>query len=179
MCKSKKCGEIKPFSEFYNNKKTKDGKSYRCKECIKDVRSAKKHDSICENLDCFEPFKSSRLKTKFCESCRPQTRTKEQCHEIALKYNTPKEFKDNEPAVYNYASGRGWLDDIQSHMCRKRVQRTDEELKTEMIKYGSRVEFSNTNSNYYQQAKKKPWYTIFAQELWGDFNTGGWGDRIS
>lgn len=33
-----KCGIEKPFSEFYNNRASKDGKTTRCKECEKVIR---------------------------------------------------------------------------------------------------------------------------------------------
>lgn len=30
-----KCGETKPLSDYYKKANTKDGKSYRCKDCVK------------------------------------------------------------------------------------------------------------------------------------------------
>lgn len=178
MCKSKKCtkcGEIKPLDEFHRNKTGKFGRHARCKECINKAAREKKYDLTCGNENCKKPFKGNERTTKYCLDCRPQTRTFEECHEIALKHDTPKEFKDNDYATYQYATNHGWLGEIQSHMVFSRISKSDGELKTEMRKWQSRVGFRDGNSGDYQQAKKKPWYKDYCQEIYGDPHTGGWG----
>lgn len=47
-----------------------------------------------------------------------ESRTKEQCAEIAAKFKTRKEFKEKEPTVLSYSYNNGWLDEICSHMKR-------------------------------------------------------------
>ncbi len=37
MKKCNKCGEVKPKTEFYKNKKTKDGLQYTCKKCCREL----------------------------------------------------------------------------------------------------------------------------------------------
>jgi predicted GIY-YIG superfamily endonuclease len=45
-----------------------------------------------------------------------KTRTKEECHKEALKYETKKEFKEKNSTVYKYSFDHGWLDEICTHM---------------------------------------------------------------
>lgn len=42
--------------------------------------------------------------------------TKEECHKVALKYKTAREFRKQERSVYATALHKGWLEDISSHL---------------------------------------------------------------
>ena len=46
----------------------------------------------------------------------PRKWTKEKCHQVALKYKTAKEFRQNEKSVYATARNFGWLEEICSHL---------------------------------------------------------------
>ena len=52
-----KCGQEKPLAEFYNNKKAKDGKTFRCKSCMNTVNEKYRKDNP-------EKVKETRRKTK-------------------------------------------------------------------------------------------------------------------
>ncbi len=45
-----------------------------------------------------------------------QNPSKKECQDIARKYETRKEFRNQEPLYYNYIYHKGWLDEICSHM---------------------------------------------------------------
>ncbi len=47
---------------------------------------------------------------------RSESYTKENCHIVAIEYNTRADFQRGNCAVYRVAKQRGWLDDICSHM---------------------------------------------------------------
>jgi len=50
------------------------------------------------------------------KTARSDAYTKENCHIVALKYNTRADFQRGNGAVYRVAKQRGWLDDICGHM---------------------------------------------------------------
>jgi len=50
------CGKLKPFSKFYKNKNTKDGRRHDCKDCER------------------HRFKNSRLKWRFCIDLKEYSR---------------------------------------------------------------------------------------------------------
>lgn len=51
-----KCKLEKPVDEFYNNRKTKDGKDHRCKQCARDYKAA--------NRDKFTRYETDRYNRK-------------------------------------------------------------------------------------------------------------------
>lgn len=56
--KCSRCQLEKPLNQFYNNKRTKDGKSYTCKECcvVKPLYHGKSTKKKC--LKCLKIFRS-------------------------------------------------------------------------------------------------------------------------
>jgi hypothetical protein len=85
-------------------------------------------------------------------------RTKEECHEVALKYDTHKDFKKKENGVYLYAKRRGWLNDIISHMFKKSMWKDrKEEVHQVALKYQYRGEFCLKDEYYYEIARRWGW----------------------
>ena len=50
------------------------------------------------------------------KNARSDAYTKENCHIVAIEYNTRADFQRGNCAVYRVAKQRGWLDDICAHM---------------------------------------------------------------
>lgn len=165
------CRNIKKESCFFKLNRKRDGLNPICKTCSEKARKSRRVDLVCANGECKKPFTGQRKSIKFCPDCRPQPRTKEECHLEALKYSRPIDFHKGSSSTYQYAQEQGWLDEIQSHMIKSRITRTDGELKTEMRKWSGRYDFSTNNNKYYVQAIKKSWYKEFSQELWGEPRT--------
>lgn len=69
-------------------------------------------------------YRNSRINGWLDEVCSHMTQfrkpngywTKERCQIEALKYKSRKEFNDNNRGCYQYASGKGWSNEICSHM---------------------------------------------------------------
>lgn len=70
------------------------------------------------------PYRNSRINGWLDEICTHMVTniipkgywTKEKCHIEALKYNSKKEFRNNNKKCHDFAYNRGWLNDICSHM---------------------------------------------------------------
>ena len=85
-------------------------------------------------------------------------RTKEECHEVTLKYTTYKDFKKKENAVYLYAKRRGWLDEIILHMFKKSMWKDrKEEVHQVALKYQYRGEFCLKDEYHYEIARRWGW----------------------
>jgi len=78
----------------------------------------------------------------------------ENLKETALMYNTISDFRSGANKAYQASSKRGILDEITSHMTRKRTIWSKEMLKEEALKYNSRIDFYRNNSSAYQIAIK-------------------------
>lgn len=77
-----RCKEIKPLEDFYNNKRSKDGLTYRCAECTKEVRREQYWE---------DPEKYKEQSAKYYEENREEhiarsTRWKKKNPELARKY---------------------------------------------------------------------------------------------
>ena len=85
--------------------------------------------------------------------------TKERCQNEALKYETKKDFRDNNNNIYNISSKNKWLDEICSHMTETKKPKgywTYERCKDEALKYETRSSY-NQGSKSYQIALKNKW----------------------
>ena len=86
--------------------------------------------------------------------------TKEICQNEALKYNTRKEFRENNEKAYNGAYDHGWIDEICSHMKRMiNVQGywTKERCQEEALKYNTKEEFRKNCSAAYSKVYDNKW----------------------
>ena len=92
-------------------------------------------------------------------SKRNNFRTKEECHEVALRYDVFFDFRKKENAVYLYSQRRGWSDDITSHMVKKTTRWKDRkgEIHQVALKYQNRGEFCLKDERYYEVARRWGW----------------------
>lgn len=86
--------------------------------------------------------------------------TKEVCAEIALKYNTRKEFQIKGNVAYQHALKNKWLDDICTHMFYKSKPKgywTKELCHIESLKFNTRWDFERGCYSAYTAAHKNEW----------------------
>ncbi len=83
--------------------------------------------------------------------------TDDQLKQRALMYKTKSDFMKNDPSSYQKARRRGedFFKSITSHMEPMRKKWTDENLRSEALKYTSRKEFHNNAPSAYNAAKSK------------------------
>lgn len=81
MCRS--CGETKLISEFYKDKSTNDGKTYKCKECSK--RAAKSYHD--------EHLEQERSSTRSWKRNNPEKVQQQRKRESYRKANTPERIE--------------------------------------------------------------------------------------
>lgn len=87
--------------------------------------------------------------------------TKDKCKEEALKYQFRSVFKYNSPYAYRSARINGWLNEICSHMSKKKriyepIKWNKEKCREEALKYQTKTEFQK-NSGAYASALKNKW----------------------
>ena len=86
--------------------------------------------------------------------------THEQLQEIALKYSTYKEFRENDIGAYEGAKKRGILEEICSHMpelCKTKVYEDKPNFNSccqHAQRFSSRSEFEKKDNRYYTYARK-------------------------
>jgi predicted GIY-YIG superfamily endonuclease len=81
--------------------------------------------------------------------------TLEKCQEVALKYNSRSEFRNNDASAYRTAISHGWLNEICSHMKYINKYWNYEKCKEEALKYTSRSEFQKkSKGGVYAHASK-------------------------
>jgi hypothetical protein len=78
--------------------------------------------------------------------------TQEFIQNIALQYNTIKEFRINNKLAYSAASRMRILDDICAHMSSKYKQWSYTDLHNEALKYNTKNEFYTNNKSAYKSA---------------------------
>jgi len=87
--------------------------------------------------------------------------TKERCQEIALKYNNLKDFVEYDRSAYSIILGKGWSNELLSHIIRKNIINvkhwTKEKCQEESLKYSTRNEFKKNSSTAYTAALKHKW----------------------
>jgi hypothetical protein len=81
---------------------------------------------------------------------------KENCHEVALKYETRTEFKVGHSGVYEIARNNNWLDDICSHISSTRCW-TKEKCQEDALKCTTKLEFKKNYLGAYNKANKCKW----------------------
>ena len=92
--------------------------------------------------------------------------TIEMIHELALKYETRTEFKENEQKAYQAACRKfKCLEFVCSHMPKVRCKFTEKDCLLEALKYESRSEFSKKSPNLYRIAWKNNWLDNVCQHM--------------
>jgi hypothetical protein len=103
--------------------------------------------------------------------------SKEKCHERALKYNSRKNFRENE-YCYQAAFKNEWLDDICSHMEIKSVKPSGYWSKDKCheiaLKYNNRNDFKNENKSAYTVCCRNGWLNDVCYHLKGYKPHGYW-----
>ena len=76
--------------------------------------------------------------------------------ELASKYDTLSDFRKNEPAAYDIATHRKWINALfdQKRTMKKKHHWNEENVRKEAEKYSSRKEFAIKNSSAYNAARK-------------------------
>jgi hypothetical protein len=85
--------------------------------------------------------------------------------EIAKKYRTKKEFKENYPSEYLYAQRKGLLKNITEHMVSGRFKWTKEKVLEIAEKYNNLTEFRKENKNAHDAAHKHGWFTDVTKHM--------------
>ena len=82
--------------------------------------------------------------------------TKEECHKVALLFNSKIEFKNSKiyGGAVNAASKNGWIEEICMHMEIQNTQWTKEKVLTEALKYHKRIDFMKKSGGAYNAAKR-------------------------
>jgi hypothetical protein len=83
--------------------------------------------------------------------------TLEECKEIALRYNTRKEWVKNDNKSYSAAHKKGWLEQCCGHMEAQLHKWTLEECKEIALRYKTKSEWRKNDNKSYQAAYKKGW----------------------
>jgi len=68
---------------------------------------------------------------------------------IALKYDHPGDFQNNENSVYTVARNRGWFDEVTKHMTNKNTSWTLEQVRQLAQKYTTKKEFKDGDPKAY------------------------------
>lgn len=85
--------------------------------------------------------------------------TEEACREVALKYKSVREFRENDLSVYTLANSRGWSKSytwLAREVAPKGIW-TEERCLEEAKKYGTKTEFLKGSPNAYYTACRKGW----------------------
>ena len=83
--------------------------------------------------------------------------TYESLQEEAKKYKTRKEFAQKNRSAYQSATGRGYLDEICSHMTPTKKVWTKDEVLKEARKYNTYPRFHNKAAAAAITAKREGW----------------------
>jgi len=85
--------------------------------------------------------------------------TFEKCQELALKYNTKKDFYKNERNCHEAARRQGYLNDICEHMSSRKYNGYWTEERCHLIskKYKHRSDFQKENRSCYETTRKEGW----------------------
>lgn len=95
---------------------------------------------------------------QYLDSFRVKVYTREQLEDIAKKYSTYREFRENDNGAYTAAKSRGILEDICAHMPPLKKNKVYEDkpdlesVREHAKRYTSRSEFQRKDSRYYQWA---------------------------
>ena len=105
--------------------------------------------------DCIKRFKIKIIKLRY---------SKEECHSIALLYNTKTDFIKNNRSVYRFAENHGFKDEICSHMQTKKIKSKYDNYNL-CLKYSklvkNRKEFQVKYDRYYFYTNKNKWTDDF------------------
>ena len=93
-----------------------------------------------------------------------ETFTREVCYEIAKKYTTVMDFRNNDVSVYNKAHRKGWFNDyywLKRLTIKNNYYNNYERCKKKAMKYKSRFKFQQGCRNAYDWSLKKGWLDDF------------------
>ncbi len=115
------CGEIKPLSEFYKNKRQNDGYHFYCKDCAKDKRK-KEYKKNKKEIRKRQKEYTSKIKQEFLEGKRMQAKKKycPKCKKIKLAKYFAKDYS-HPMGLYVYCN------ECRREYCRKK--RKSKEVK--------------------------------------------------
>jgi hypothetical protein len=94
-----------------------------------------------------------------------KSRTIDECRDIAQQYDARVRFKKGNSAAYYYARGKGWLDDICSHMIPLQESRTIEDCKIVAKKYITRIDFAKNDAKIYYYARHHGWLDDICEHM--------------
>ncbi len=87
------------------------------------------------------------------------SRTKEECIENALQYNSVKDWFENDSKIHRYAKSKEWYHECTSHMINLGGKsRTKEECIENALKYKNVSEWKEKDKNIQSYAYRKEWY---------------------
>ena len=84
---------------------------------------------------------------------------------IAKKYKTKKEFKNDSPSEYGFAQRKGLINGITEHMVSGRFKWTKEKVLEIAEKYDNLTEFRKENKNAHDAAHKHGWFTDVTKHM--------------
>ena len=86
---------------------------------------------------------------------------KEKCHLLALTFNDKNIFRNRYRYVYNLCDKNGWLDEVISHMVKKKIELSYEICREESLKYTGRYNFQKGSVTAYGVSYRKGWLDDF------------------
>jgi len=106
----------------------------------------------------------NKVKTGNIGSCNIKW-NKEECFKESIKYLTITDYQRNSKSSYNTALKNGWIDEICSHMKRRKCKNGEYDNKNkcsiEARKYKSKSEFHKNNWSAWNYSKKNGWLDEF------------------
>ncbi|WP_170365184.1 hypothetical protein [Ruegeria arenilitoris] len=138
------------------------------------VRAAQKIRISCTEHGDFEMWPQSHLLGSGCPDCKTGKKpngywTKERCQEKAQLCQTRMEFQSRFAGAYDKSYSLGWLDEIGAHWNTFSVPNghwTEDVLRVELLKYGSREELRLANSSAYSAVHNHQLQRLF-DEVYG------------
>jgi len=93
--------------------------------------------------------------------------SKEKCYIESLKYNTIKEFSENNNSVYQICCKNKWLD-VCSHLTKTLKSKgywTEEKCQEEALKYNTKTEFAKNSSTAYNKSLEMNYLDKFCSHM--------------
>lgn len=88
--------------------------------------------------------------------------TYDEVKDIAKKYSTLKDFRENESRAFLWAKKNKFLPEITSHMVRQKVSKSKDDISNLAVNYTKLGDFIKDYPNEYRQATQKGWSDLFS-----------------